>query len=502
MNKRSKIIGLVLAALILGVIVVVGSWSREPSYRGRTLTSWLRQYSGAPRDYTQPTSEAAVAIRAIGAERAMPHLLRMAQAQDGPIRRWIIRKNRNWDIPCLSMREAEMTQEFAIAGFEALGTNCASAVPQLVRLIGDTNYACTAVRCLVGIGKPAEGPVCQALTNPSPEVRGIAAWQLTRVTDDPEVYLARLNGPLNDPNARVRSAAVLALRSQAHHPEAVIPLLVKALQDPDQNVSRYAAGLLGNLGTNGVKAFDALSDVAQSGNAPRDRHAMRSLVSIDPDRALPTVLRWLRSSEATRRAQAASILGEANRVTPKIVAALKAAIPDADSGVRSAATTALVWLRRKSREAGSAAVIIIPGEPSYWGKSLREWLQTRDGVDLSVEARIALREMGTNAIPALLGMLTYRDPEFGVWDDDLCQQAVLGFSLLGEAGTPAFPELKELIAGRDEQLALYALNAAANMGKSYHILNALRNQSEDDRMAAGNPSANTESGVAADGAKK
>jgi hypothetical protein len=376
-----------------------------------------------------------------------------------------------------------MSQEFAIAGFEALGTNCASAVPQLARLIGDTNHAYTAVSCLVGIGKPAEGPVCQALTNPSPEVRGIAAWHLKRVTDDPEVYLARLNGPLNDPNARVRSAAVRALRSQAQHPEAVIPLLVKALRDADQNVSRYAAGLLGNLGTNGMKAFDALSEVAQSGNAPRDRDAMMSLVFIDPDRALPMVLRWLRSSEATQRAEAAWILGAANRVRPEIVAALKAALPDADSGVRGAATRALVGLRQKNREAGSTAAIIIPGEPSYWGKSLREWLQTRDGVDLSVEARSAVRQMGTNAIPTLLWMLTYRDPEFRVWDGDLCSQAVLGFNLLGKAGTPALPKLKELIAGRDAQLSIYAFQAAANMGTNYNILDRLRIQSERDRTA-------------------
>jgi HEAT repeat protein len=502
MSKRSKIIGLVLAALILGVIVLVASWSREPSYDGRTLTSWLKESSAAPRGEAQPTSEAAVAIRAIGAGRVTPHLLRMAQAQDGPIRSWIIRKNEHWDIACLRMREAWMTQEFAIAGFEALGTNCASAVPQLVRLIGDTNHARTAVLCLAGIGKPAAGPVCQAFTNPSPEVRCIAASLLTRVTDDLEVYLARLSVPLNDPDPGVRSAAVLALASQAHHPDAVIPLLVKALQDPDQNVSRYAAGLLGRLGTNGVRAFEALSEVAQSGNAPRDRDAMRSLVFIDRGRGLPIVLRWLRSSDAAQRAQAASILGAAYNATPEIVAALKAALPDADYRVSGAATHALVRLRRKNREAGNTAAIIIPGEPSYWGKSLREWLRTWDGVDLSAEARVALRQMGTNAIPTLLRMLTYRDPEFGVWDDDLCQQAVLGLNHLGEAGTPALPKLKELIAGQDAQFTQYAIRAAADMGMSYNDLNELRLQSARDRMAAESSSTNTVSGAAADGAKK
>jgi hypothetical protein len=99
-------------------------------------------------------------------------------------------------------------------------------------------------------------------------------------------------------------------------------------------------------------------------------------------------------------------------------------------------------------------------------------------------------------------MLTYRDPEFGVWDNDLCEQAVLGFNLLGKAGTPALPKLKELIAGRDAQLSLYAFQAAANMGTNYNFLNRLRIQSERDRIAAERLSTDTESRAAADGAKK
>jgi hypothetical protein len=233
-----------------------------------------------------------------------------------------------------------------------------------------------------------------------------------------------------------------------------------------------------------MKAFDALSDVAQSGNAPRDRDAMRSMVFIDPVRALPIVLRCLRSSEASQRAEAARILGTGSRATPEVIVALRGALLDTGPGVRLAATTSLVRLRQKAREAGSVALIIIPGEPSYSGKSLREWLQTRDGVDPSAEATSAVWQMGTNAIPTLLGMLTYRDPEFGVWDDDLCSQAVLGFNLLGKAGTPAFPKLKELIVGRDAQLSLYAFQAAANMGTNYNILDQLRIQSERDQTAA------------------
>ena len=64
------------------------------------------------------------------------------------------------------------------------------------------------------------------------------------------------------------------------------------------------------------------------------------------------------------------------------------------------------------------------------------------------------------------------------------------------------PKLKELIAGKDEQLALVALSAAANMGGNYSVLDRLRNQSERDRMAAERLSTDTGSGAATDGAKK
>jgi hypothetical protein len=325
MSRRSKIIGLVLAALVLGLVVVFASWSRDPSYRGRTLTSWLKQYSDAPLDEIQRRSEAETAIRAIGAEKSMRHLLMMAEAQDGPIRRWIIQNEEKWKLRPLKFREAWITQRYGIAGFEVLGTNCAAAVPQLTRLMEDTNHSFTALQCLVGIGKPAETPVCQALTNRSPDIRRFAASQLGWVTDDIDVYLARLNGPLNDSDATVRFAAVQALGLQTQYPNEIIPPLIKAMQDPAQSVSGYAAKFLGDLGINGIKAFDALSNVVEHGNAYMASRALRSLVSIAPDRALPMALGWLRSSDADRRARAAGVLGDFPSATAEILDALKAA---------------------------------------------------------------------------------------------------------------------------------------------------------------------------------
>ena len=265
MSKRGRIVGFFLAVLVLGSIVVLASRSRDPRYGGRALTAWLKDYSDAALDEVQRRSRCEEAIRAIGAKKAMPHLLKMAEAQDGPIRRWIIQKNERWNFRLLKLREAAMTQLLGIDGFEALGTNGAAAVPELTRLMQDTNHAFTALRCLVYVGEPAEIPICQALTNRSPQIRAFAASQLEGVTGDIGIYLARLEGPLTDADATVRFAAVQALGLQLEYPKEVIPLLVRAMGDSQQSVSGYAAKFLGELGTNGMAAFGALSNVVETG---------------------------------------------------------------------------------------------------------------------------------------------------------------------------------------------------------------------------------------------
>jgi HEAT repeat protein len=486
MSKRRKILGFGLLALIVGIVAVLGSWSREPSYRGRTLTSWLQQCWDAPGNEVERRSEAEVAIRTIGAEKAMRHLVVMAETQDGPVRSWIIRKNGKWNIRFLKMREADLTQQLGIAGFEVLGTNCAAAVPQLTRLMEDTNHAFTALRCLVGIGEPAETPVCQALTNRSPEIRRFAASQLAWVTDDIDVYLARLGGPLNDPDTTVRFAAVQALGLQTEYPNEVIPLLVKAMHDPQQSVSGYAAKFLGEFGTNGVRAFGELSSVVENGNPYMASHALRSLVAIDPNRALPMVLRWLRSSEPDRRSRAAWVLGEFRTVTPEILDALKSATADSDSKVVHNATVSLTKYRQMEKEHGGGG-IVIEGEPSYGGRPLGAWLKQRpDKNEPSEETKHAVREMGTNAIPALLARLVYRDQKFRLIDYDAGMEAVGGFVLLGEEAVPALPKLEELVNGDDQRIAAYALIAACNMGTSSVpiVTRALTNRHADVRNQA------------------
>ncbi|MEI9865276.1 MAG: hypothetical protein WDN00_12140 [Limisphaerales bacterium] len=81
-------------ALLTVTIVIVLSF-HEPRYQGRTLTSWLQQCYDTPLMETQRLMEAQDAVRAIGAERALPKLLNWWQQKRILPAPGLLRKARN-----------------------------------------------------------------------------------------------------------------------------------------------------------------------------------------------------------------------------------------------------------------------------------------------------------------------------------------------------------------------------------------------------------------------
>jgi hypothetical protein len=70
----------ILIALVLtfsGVILLL--FPREPHYQGRALSSWLQQSYDTPLMETQRLAEAQSAIRAIGAKKSLPVLLKLVE---------------------------------------------------------------------------------------------------------------------------------------------------------------------------------------------------------------------------------------------------------------------------------------------------------------------------------------------------------------------------------------------------------------------------------------
>src|SRR5882724_10631308 len=139
--------------------------------------------------------------------------------------------------------------------------------------------------------------------------------------------------------------------------------------------------------------------------------------------------------------------------------------------------------------AGLAIYFLFPGEPVYHGKRLKAWvadLHPRVGEAKQQEAELALRAIGTNAVPYLLELLLRREPhllrglrEFSQrtktflrkdselelpWvaavERDL--QLSAAFAALGPSARPAFPALTNLLL-RPEKTSVSA-TALARIG--------------------------------------
>jgi HEAT repeat protein len=132
-------------------------------------------------------------------------------------------------------------------------------------------------------------------------------------------------------------------------------------------------------------------------------------------------------------------------------------------------------------------------EPFYGDKSLSEWIDLLDSsVDpenpndpIVIEARTAVRHIGTNAIPFLLRWIQARDSRLKLQLEEWTQNQNLvkihfrpavekqirgsaGFFLLGEVATPAISELEDQIfaaRGSSGNESMYAFAALGFIGK-------------------------------------
>ena len=470
------------AAAVASILIYLG---REPGYQGRTLTSWLLQCSDTPLMEKERLTEAQQAVRAIGARKALPTLLRMSEARDGPFRSWVIKQNKKLGVHAFKIREAEDTQQLGIAGFEALETNGAAAVPELTRLLDDPDHAFTAARCLIGVGTPAEAAVARALTNKNVEVRCFATQQFGWVTDDTDDFLAYMEKCLSDPDGSVRFAAVQGIGQQTQAPESAIPLLLRALHDKLDTVSACAAESLAGFGTNAARAIPDLRNAVGDDNPNTARQALIALVAIDPDKALPIVFDNFRSPDSHRRMNSFGLLWKYPATNSEVQTAIQQAAADPDPNLARRAKELIT----KKYQAEHPLESQFPNEPVYGGKLLGEWLKTQDqDGNLPGDAKEALQHMGTNAIPSLLKRLVYVQPPFGLSDFDVNIGAVRGFITLGEHAGPALPQLQTLMDSTNGDIALHAMLAVCGTGSNAipFLMKGLTNQFATVRGEAAN----------------
>src|SRR5688572_29776383 len=128
--------------------VGVRQFQEEPMWGGKRLSEWMDGHvRGSPEDGSAEWKLADDAIRQIGTN-GIPTLLRMISTTEADTRSRLARFawDRRWTKK--PYRPATQLNEEAKHAFEVLGTNAASAVPELIRIYETTRsisaQACTA----------------------------------------------------------------------------------------------------------------------------------------------------------------------------------------------------------------------------------------------------------------------------------------------------------------------------------------------------------------------
>src|SRR5436309_9971111 len=187
-KRRAAIIA--LGALVITVLMMVfwpGPKVAEPEYEGKKLSAWLEMRSERPQ-------ESAQAIRSIGTS-AVPLLTRWVEFE---LPAWRVRLLRIYARFPGALRnnkvgawvvdsEAQMRAASAVYGFEVLGVEARSAVPELARFIanpGKLDYSRIALALAHAGEGEAVAPLLTALSNNAiPSIRRTSfASALAKVT--------------------------------------------------------------------------------------------------------------------------------------------------------------------------------------------------------------------------------------------------------------------------------------------------------------------------------
>jgi HEAT repeat protein len=283
-KPRRKVIALLAAAIVLiGIIIVVAffiSSSSEPEYQGVTLSKWLERYNDNV-DADPQRSEAAEAVRHIGSN-AVPTLVRWAGVPDSPFKEKLQEWASKQSLININFTSADDYHERATLGFQLLGAQAKSAIPDLQRLLCNTNSTDTAAEILCALGPDAVPALLSGLTNADSDIRVAAAEAISDWNRNAELPASPTHGRqiilsvpillnlLQDSEPLVNEVGIRGLGEagsrKAIQPQVAVPLLIQQLKGPYENCRDAAAEALINFGPDAKDAIPVLLDIIQNGS--------------------------------------------------------------------------------------------------------------------------------------------------------------------------------------------------------------------------------------------
>jgi HEAT repeat protein len=380
----------------------------------------------------------------------------------------------------------------ALMALGFVGEPARPLIPKMVVLTGDgrVEVAEAAMEALVAMGRPAVGPLLDALSSSQapagvetelglrlgvirtlgrlgaeaesaldvlglisgsrsvPEERVAALESLVRVDVAGEKVLPWLLAAWRsgEPPDEVHLAAKRALLVFPRVDGALIPAVIQDLQSENGTVRGRALALVTELGTDAGGVVNTLVAELDQGSGPAMAEMQRALGAVGPV-ALARVYEALRQrGPAALEAPEHWGFGVARQVTVLALPVLMSGMGDASPAVRAAALEGVAQVGMEARGTAGPVTALL-GDPVAGVRS-RAWrAAARSGLDTG------------ELLARLDSALEDPDPEV--------RRAVVGsVALLGEAAKPAVPALIRELASPDAEMRLAAVRALGALGAS------------------------------------
>jgi N-acetylneuraminic acid mutarotase/HEAT repeat protein len=296
MNQR--IIHILVSILLCFGAVGVAK-SAEPTYQGKSLSEWLLELQRSPsgeeveaemrkqqqynpnaieKVYEKKKQRDEEAIRQMG-KQALPTLLEMLGATGDNLTN-VVRKlqakefHEEW---WSDASHVEDLRSLAIDGFEVLGTNAESAIPQLTKLFRNAETSFDAARALTKVGPKGLSVLTNALNNPNDPSRNAAIWWLREAPIDDRTRDSLIIQRLNDKDDVNRHNAAQFLAGK--DPAAIPPLIKMLDEDTNYLAVSGAADALAKFGAAAKQAAPKLFSIYTNRVVTRDRQEAQSWAS-------------------------------------------------------------------------------------------------------------------------------------------------------------------------------------------------------------------------------
>ncbi len=316
LKKRLLVFLAVIAFCAYVGILVSSRNSRVPVYGGKTVKSWLLQFS-APDPKARDEAEAA--FKALGTN-AVPELTRLVRADDPPWRKLIWahtdrlpRRARALILRRVGPINAWVIRPMAAQALAKLGPAAAPAVSALSQMLrqGSSPFEQqVAAQSLAQIGVPALAALADVMAHEKGVAGNAAALALLWHYRWPRPGRAAGEDLPGDPTAPARQQAIETLGASGRADELVVNVLARAAVDPAPGVRLAALKALAQANCNPKAALPQLISCSNDESPVIREWSARSLGKIGPpaERAIPALTELAQDKEASVRVVAQAAL--------------------------------------------------------------------------------------------------------------------------------------------------------------------------------------------------